>query len=49
VVPAAEDLLEALVFQLNEPRAQVRKRAKRGLGIADRTQLLVLVCELFGD
>jgi hypothetical protein len=49
VVPAEEDLLEALVLQLNEPRAQVRKRAKRGLGIADRGQLLALVRELFGD
>ena len=45
VVPVEEDLLEALVLQLNEPRAQVRKRAKRGLGIADRVQLLNLVRE----
>jgi hypothetical protein len=49
VVPVEEDLLEALACQLDEPRAQVRKRAKRGLGIADRTQLLALVCELFGE
>ena len=49
VVPVEEDLLEALALQLDEPRAQVRKRAKRGLGIADRTQLLALVCELFGE
>jgi hypothetical protein len=49
VVATEEDLLEGLVSQLNEPRAQVRKRAKRGLGIADRGQLLALVHELFGD
>ena len=49
VVPAEEDLLEALAWQQDEPRAQVRKRAKRGLGIADRTQLRALVCELFGE
>ena len=49
VVPLEEDLLEALAWQQDEPPAQVRKRAKRGLGIADRTQLLVLVRELFGD
>jgi hypothetical protein len=48
-VPVEEDLLEALVLQLNEPRAQVRKRAKRGLGIADRGQLLALVRDLFGE
>ena len=48
-VPVEEDLLEALVLQLNGPRAQVRKRAKQGLGIADRGQLLALVCELFGE
>jgi hypothetical protein len=49
VVPVEEDLLEALAWQLDEPRAQVRKQAKRGLGIADRSQLLVLVRELFGE
>ena len=49
VVPVEEDLFEALALQLNEPRAQVRKRAKRGLGIADRVGLLALVRELFGE
>ena len=49
MVPAEEDLLEALAWQLDEPRAEVWKRAKRGLGIADRTQLLALVRELFGE
>jgi hypothetical protein len=49
VVPVEEDLLEALALQLHEPRAQVRKRAKRGLGIADRVELLLLVRELFGE
>jgi hypothetical protein len=49
VVATEEDLLEGLVSQLNEPRAQVRERAKRGLGIADRGQLLALVRELFGE
>jgi hypothetical protein len=49
VVPVEDDLLDALAWQLDEPRAQVRKQARRGLGIADRSQLLALVRELFGE
>jgi hypothetical protein len=49
LVATEEDLLEALAWQLEEPRAQLRRQAKRGLGIADRVELLVLVRELFGE
>jgi hypothetical protein len=43
------DLLEALAWQLEKPRAQLRKQAKRGLGIADRVEPPVLARELFGE
>lgn len=49
VVATREDLLEALAWQHDEPPAQVQARARRGLGIADRVGLLVLVRELFGE
>jgi hypothetical protein len=49
LVATEEDLLEALAWQLEEPGAQLRRQAKRGLGIADRVELLVLVRELFGE
>jgi hypothetical protein len=49
IVATKEDLLEALAWQHDEPPAQVQARARRGLGIADRIQLLLLVRELFGE
>jgi hypothetical protein len=49
VVATREDLLEALAWQHDEPGAQVQERAKRGLGIADRVGLLVLVRELLSE
>jgi hypothetical protein len=44
-----EELLEDLSWQSDEPRAQVEERAKRGLGVTDRVEMLVLVRELFGE
>jgi hypothetical protein len=49
VVATVEDLLEALACQHEEPASSVQDRAKQGLAVADRVDLLVLVRELFGE